>query len=133
MVIPVTKDGKIVMVKQYRYLCRKDSIEFPCGGVKDDSTYEETARRELAEETGYRTDQYHLAGEFNPCNGITDEMCRVYIATGLQPEGASPDETEDIEVILTTAAEIEEQLRMGVIWDGMTIAAWAIVKSKGPL
>ncbi|MEK9136787.1 MAG: NUDIX hydrolase [Bacteroidota bacterium] len=130
MVIPVSSDGKVLTVKQYRYLCEKESIEFPCGSVKDGSSYDETAWHELAEETGYSAKRLFLAGEFNPYNGVTAEMCRVYIARELEQVGDTPDETEEFELLFFDAEEIDRMIRDGVIWDGMSIAAWYIVKSK---
>lgn len=130
MIIPIMTDGKVLTVKQYRYLCGKESIEFPCGSVKDGSSYDETARHELAEETGYSAKRLILAGAFNPYNGVTDEMCHVYIACELQHVGGTPDETEEFEVMALTTEEIDKLIQDGVMWDGMSIAAWAIVKSK---
>ena len=130
MVIPIMADGKVLTVKQYRYLCGKESIEFPCGGVKDGSSYDETAWHELVEETGYSAGRLFLAGEFNPYNGITDEICHVYIARELQHVGGTPDDTEEFELLPLAAEEIDKLIREGVIWDGMSIAAWTIVKSK---
>ncbi len=133
MVIPILKDGRVLMVNQYRYLAAKESLEFPCGSVKDGSTYDETAWHELAEETGYSSNRWFMAGEFNPYNGVTDEMCHVYIARELYKVNAIPDETEEFEFEHLTGAEIDERIRNGKIWDGMTIAAWSIVKSKANL
>jgi ADP-ribose pyrophosphatase len=129
MVIPIMGDGTLFLVNQYRFLMGRESVEFPCGSVKDGSTHEETARHELAEETGYSARSLILAGEFNPYNGVTNEMCRVYVARGLQYVGGTPDETEEFEIVRTTPAEIESHIGAGVIWDGMTIAAWAIAKA----
>ena len=128
MVVPVTVDGKVLLVNQYRYLCGRESIEFPCGGVKDGSSHEETARHELREETGYTSDRIALAGEFNPYNGVTDEICKVYIARNLVFVGGSPDETEEFEPVPLTPADLESRIASGEIWDGMTIAAWGIVR-----
>ena len=130
MVIAIMSDGKVLTVKQYRYLCGKESIEFPCGSVKDESSYDETAWHELAEETGYSAKRLFLAGEFNPYNGVTDEMCHVYIARELNHVGGTPDETEEFELLPLTAEEIDRNIKEGIIWDGMTIAAWHIVKQK---
>lgn len=130
MIIPIMADGKILTVKQYRYLCEKESVEFPCGSVKDGSTYDETAWHELAEETGYSAKRLSLAGEFNPYNGVTDEMCRVYIARELQHVDGVPDETEEFELVPLTGEQIDKHIHDGVIWDGMSIAAWFIVQSK---
>jgi ADP-ribose pyrophosphatase len=130
MVIPVMADGRVLMVNQYRYLAEKESLEFPCGSVNDGSTYDETAWHELAEETGYSSNRFFLAGEFNPYNGVTDEMCHVYIARELYPVASSPDDTEEFELVPLAAPDIDAKIRSGEIWDGMSIAAWAIVKSR---
>ena len=128
MVIPVLGDGTMLMVNQYRYLMGKESIEFPCGSVKDGSNHDETARHELVEETGYLAKSLSKAGEYNPYNGVTNEMCHVYMARDLEYVGGTPDETEEFEIVHMTPAEIDERIRTGVIWDGMTIAAWAIAR-----
>lgn len=130
MVIPIMADGRVLTVKQYRYLCSKESIEFPCGSVKDGASYDETAREELAEETGYSATELFCAGEFNPYNGVTDEMCHVYFARGLRYIGGAPDETEEFEQIPLAAPEIDKLISEGTIWDGMSIAAWILVRSK---
>ena len=130
MVVPVLEDGTLLLVNQYRYLLGRESAEFPCGSVKDGSTHEDTARQELTEEAGYSAGSLVLAGEFNPYNGVTDEMCRVYIARGLQFVGEKPDETEEFELLRVTPAEVEERIRSGAIWDGMTIAAWFLAKPE---
>lgn len=130
MVIPVMSDGAMVLVNQYRYLLNRESLEFPCGSVKDGSTHDETARQELEEETGYSTGSLVLAGEFNPYNGVTDEMCRVYVARELRYVGGTPDETEEFEIVRATPAEIDAWIGSGAIWDGMTIAAWSIANSS---
>ena len=130
LIIPVTDDGKLLMVNQYRYLMRRESIEFPCGGVKEGSSYNETAWHELREETGYTTDRLFEAGEFNPYNGVTDEICRIYIARDLRFVGETPDETEEFEYLHLAPEQLESSIASGRIWDGMTIAAWAIARTK---
>jgi len=131
MVIPRLDDGRLLMVKQYRYLAARESIEFPCGSVKPPASSEETARVELQEETGYKASSLTFAGEFNPYNGVTDEMCRVYFAEGLSFVGARPDETEEFELIKVTPGQIDDEIRNGTLWDGMSIAAWCIARGRG--
>ncbi|MBI5022112.1 MAG: NUDIX hydrolase [Ignavibacteriales bacterium] len=130
MVIPVLDDGKLIVVKQYRYLAERESIEFACGSVKDGSTYEKTAMLELAEETGYAAGELSFGGEFNPYNGVTDEMCKIYIARKLTPVTSVPDETEEFEKIIISPPEFEQKIETGEIWDGMTLAAWMIVRKN---
>jgi ADP-ribose pyrophosphatase len=130
MTIPVMNDGRVLLVRQYRYLNRKESIEFPCGSVKDGSTYDETAAHELVEETGYSAGMLSMVGEFNPYNGVTDELCHVYVAGELVHIGGRPDETEEFELVPMRGEEIDRSIRDGTIWDGMTIAAWSVAKGS---
>jgi ADP-ribose pyrophosphatase len=130
MVVPVADDGKLLLVRQYRYTGNRDSIEFPCGGLKKGMTYEENAKNELVEETGYFAERMEPVGDFNPCNGLLDEICRVYIARDLHHVGSRPDETECFELIFLTIDELDTYIVNGTIWDGMTLAAWAIAKPK---
>jgi len=130
MVVPLDEQGKLLLVRQYRYTGNRNSIEFPCGGLKDGATYEETAKSELAEETGFVPEQIEAAGAFNPCNGLLDEICRVFVAKKLRYVGACPDETESFELLRLSIEEMDARIQDGTIWDGMTIAAWAIAKPK---
>lgn len=130
MVVPVLDDGRILMVKQYRYLCSRESIEFPCGSVKDGSDHERTARQELSEETGYSPGVLSFVGEFNPYNGVTDEICRVFLARGLQHVGANPDETEEFELLPLKPSEIDRLIAKETIWDGMSIAGWMLARLR---
>ena len=130
MVVPVLGDGTVLLVNQYRYLVGRESAEFPGGSVTDGSTHAGTAQKELAEETGYSAGSLIQVGEFNPYNGVTTEMCRVYVARDLGFVGGVPDETEELELLRLTPAEIDARIRSGAIWDGMTIAAWSIAKGN---
>lgn len=130
MVIPVLDDDRLIMVKQYRYLADRESIEFPCGSVKNGSDYLATALAELAEEAGVTTEKLDFAAEFNPYNGVTDEMCKVFIARGLIEKIVPHDDTEEFERVILTKAEIDYKIQINEIWDGMTIAAWMLVRNK---
>jgi ADP-ribose pyrophosphatase len=130
MMIPILPDGKIILVNQYRYLLDRESWEFPCGSVKPGATYEETARHELAEETGYTAGLLTYVGEHNPYNGVTDEMSKIYIAEELIPASATPDETEEFEYAYVTIDELEARISSGEIWDGMTLASWSLARTK---
>ena len=130
LVIPLMSDGTILLVNQYRYLVGRESLEFPCGSVKEGSSHDDAAACELTEETGYSAGRLVRVGEFNPYNWVTNEMCCVYAASGLRHVGDHPDETEEFESIVLTPGQIDERIDGGIIWDGMTIAAWAIAWRK---
>jgi ADP-ribose pyrophosphatase len=130
MMVPITDDGRLLLVRQYRYTGDCDSIEFPSGGVKEGASYDETAYNELVEETGFSPGKLEYAGSFNPCNGLVSEICRVYIARDLHFVGSRPDETECFEMVSLAKEELEVLIQNGTIWDGMTLAAWAIAKPR---
>jgi len=130
MIVAVDDTSRLLLVRQYRYTGNRDSLEFPCGGVKDGSTHDETAREELREETGFDPAHIEAIGEFNPCNGLLDEVCRVYLAGNLSYTGANPDETETFELVRVTLREMDTHISNGTIWDGMTLAAWTLAKPQ---
>jgi ADP-ribose pyrophosphatase len=126
LTIPVTDDGNILLVRQYRYLTGDTSIELPCGGIKQGQSEEEAARAELVEETGFECTKLRKAGRFIPYNGLSDEFCTVYIARQLNFVGTKPDETEQIEVMTVAPDEVKAMIQKGKILDGMTIAGWLL-------
>lgn len=129
-ILPVKDNGKIILVNQYRYLNERFSIEFPGGGIKEGLAPEQVAQKELIEETGFEG-QIVKAGYFNPYNGIADEICHVFIARNLKPSNKeTKDDSEEFELIELSPDEIDEKIFSNEIYDGMTMAAWAIAKTK---
>ena len=128
MVIPVTSDGKILMVKQFRYLNERESIEFPCGGMEEGISYKENALKELREETGFSTETLLEIGEFAPFTGASDEICKVFLARNLFHSPLPKDATEEFELLDKTPKEIEELINKNIIWDGLTLAAWSLAR-----
>ncbi|MGC8594250.1 MAG: NUDIX domain-containing protein [Candidatus Kryptoniota bacterium] len=126
VIVPVMDDGRLVFVRQMRYLWQRVSIEFPAGGVKN-GDFLETAKNELAEEANFSAREWIFVGQINPMNGITDEVCNVYIARCLSPAYRQRDPSEEFEIILLSKEEFKEKIRKGEIWDGMTLAAWSLV------
>ncbi|MCX7909661.1 MAG: NUDIX hydrolase [Ignavibacteria bacterium] len=128
MIIP--QFGKeFILTVQFRYLNQKKSIEFPGGGVKQQVSIEENAKLELLQETGFYAKEIKPIGYFNPCNGLTDEICYVFYTNELIKEKQDLDESEEIEVLFLREEEIEQKIQNGEIWDGMTLASWLLYKS----
>lgn len=128
MVVPILPDGRILLTRQYRYLVDEESVEFPAGGVKKNQDHLAAAKGELEEESGYRAGELKYVGNFVPMNGVTDEVCHVYLASGLTPVGQILDETEDINVFFRSPEEIDAMIKENKIQDGMTLAAWALAR-----
>ncbi len=129
LIIPVKEDGKILLIRQYRYLLDEVSIEMPCGGIKEGQSEQDAAKSELIEETGYDCKRLKKVGSFVPYNGISDEVCHVFVASKLFYVGDDPDETEQIEVFDATPDEVDRMIEKGRITDGMSIAGWAIARN----
>lgn len=128
-IVPVTSTGKIVLTEQYRYLIDEASIEFPGGGVVEGEDYIETAKKELEEETGYRAEKFTYVGEFIPMNGVTNEICKVYLAEGLKKGEAMHEETEDgMRIFEVSIEEFEQMIKDNSVKDGMTLASWQLTK-----
>jgi len=132
MIIPQSDNNTFVLIRQYRYLNQRESIEFPGGGIKEKNSPIENAREELLEETGYAAKSIEEIGAFNPFNGVTDEICHVFLAKGLEKRAADPEQSEEFEIIELTKERFFENIKSGEIWDGMTLASWMLFLSKKP-
>lgn len=127
-VIPVL-DGKVILTRQYRYLIDDESLEFPGGGVKEGQTYEQAARAELKEETGYDAGELEYVGSFVPWNGATNEMCKVFIARNLKFGKKELEETEEgMENMIVSFEEMDEMIKNNIIKDGQTLASWQLAR-----
>ncbi len=89
-----------------------------------------TAKEELAEEASLEARDLELIGEYNPFNGATDEIAEVFMATGLSHAKKEKDESEEFEVMGMTLSDFQAAINTNEIWDGMTLAAWALAKPR---
>jgi 8-oxo-dGDP phosphatase len=126
IIIPKQKNNTFVMVRQYRYLNKKFSLEFPGGGIKNNTSPLENAKNELIEEAGLYAGKMKKIGEFNPFNGVTNEICSVYLAEELKGTTPLPEDSEEFEILNLTIEEINKNINDNQIWDGMTLASWAL-------
>ncbi len=129
-IIPKFSQYKYIMVRQYRYLNQRESLEFPGGGIKESFEPLNNAKQELIEETGYISNKWKKLGEFNPFNGVTNELCYVYLADELILEKKQPDYSEQTEIEIVNEKDIYHKIERGEIWDGMTLAAWMLYQTK---
>ena len=123
-VLPVTKDGKLLMVRQYRNALDRFTLELPAGKVDaPDEPRIECAHRELEEETGYRCEKLEYLMSLNTTVAFCDEAIDIFVAHNLVPSHQHLDEDEVIEVEAWELKDLEELIFMGKITDGKTIAA----------
>jgi ADP-ribose pyrophosphatase len=107
-VLPVTVEGDVVFVRQYRHALGRATLELPAGGIGLGEDIEVAARRELAEETALRAGELELLGAFHTSPGRLDELGRIFLATSCVPDAdAVPDEpTEPVRVPAAQAADL---------------------------
>ena len=122
-VLPVEDDGSIWLVGQHRYPLDMYSWEIPEGGGHGSEDPEESARRELREETGLQADRLELISLTHLSNSVSDEVAYLYRATGLTHGASEPEGTERIEVRRVSWEEAWEMIQGGTITDAMSVIA----------
>jgi len=135
MVVALTKEGKLVLVRQYRHGSREIGLEVP-GGLHQ-GTAEATgegAARELLEETGYGGGTWLFLGELRPQPALLSNRAWIYLATELELKAEpEPDAGEDIEVVLLAPEGIPACLAGREISNAMTVAALSLAQLGGYL
>lgn len=123
-VLPVTDDGKILMVRQYRNALDRETLEIPAGKLDEpDEPKINCAYRELEEETGFRTENMEYLISVNTTVAFCDEAIDVFIVRNLIPSHQHLDEDEVIEVEAWEVDDLLDQIFQGKITDAKTIAA----------
>ena len=119
-------DGKFVFVKQYRKAAEEALIEVIAGGLEAGEDPIEGARRETAEETGYEVTSIKFLTTIICTPGYCEERIHVYFAeiTG-EPHAQDQDPDENVFPVVLSAAEVEDAIRAGTIFDSKTLSAWA--------
>ncbi len=115
--------GMIPLVRQHRYPVNRDVLEIPAGKIDPGERPEETAARELEEETGYRPLKIETAFSYYPTPGYCDELLHIYYVSSVEETRTRFDEDEDLEMETYTLENAMSMIREGGIKDGKTIAA----------
>lgn len=122
-VLPLTDDGQVVLVRQFRYAINRITLEIPAGKLEWGEEPEVTCRRELAEETGLEATALDKLTEIVVAPGYSSERLTLYKATGLKPVVAAPDDDEFIETVTMPVDEVHAMIKRGEIQDAKTIIA----------
>ena len=121
VIIPLTDDGQVRMVRQYRSAIREFLLELPAGTLEPDELPEQAAPRELAEETGDRAAHWQRLTGFFTVPGICNEYLHLFLATGLTPGKTNQEADEFIEVVTIPLNEALAMVYQGEIRDAKTI------------
>jgi ADP-ribose pyrophosphatase len=130
LAVPVTADGELVLVKQYRFAMQGRILEFPAGTIEVKEDPFHTIQREIQEETGYLAHRWTKLGQFPLAPGYSDELIYAYLAQDLERLETPPaqDEDEDIEVVLMNPVDFEAAIYRGEAIDAKSIASYFLAR-----
>jgi len=132
-VVPLHKDGSVTLVRQYRPAVDRRLLEVPAGiRDVDGEPPEETAHRELQEETGLVAGRIEPLVNFYNSPGFCDQKTLLFVATDLQPGEARPAGTEErwMEVERIALDEVDDLTRRGVLVDAQTLIGLQLVRQR---
>ncbi len=131
LAVPVLADGRVVVLRQYRFAVATRLLEFPAGTLDPGETPLSTMRRELQEEAGYSAARWDPLGAMLPCPGYSDEVIHLFLARDLHRLERPPagDDDEDLEVLAMAPEQLDAALASGDEYlDGKSVTAWLRAK-----
>ena len=120
-ILPLDEQGRVCLIENYRVTAGRALYELPAGTLEPGEPPAEAARRELAEETGYRAERFDLLSQFFTSPGVLDERMYLYLATGLKQGSPAREAGEDIHNRLMPLSEAIDMVRQGRIEDAKTL------------
>ncbi len=127
-IIPLTKNQRILLVKQFRHGTKRMSLEIPGGMVDAGETPEQAGARELIEETGYKGSEIIPLGRVEPNPALFNNYCYTFLARDVVPAAPGApqklDGTEDLELIKVRLDQIPSLIAQGTISHALVIAAF---------
>jgi ADP-ribose pyrophosphatase len=132
VLLPITREGEVILVKQYRHAIGRWAWELPAGTLKPAEEPENAAARECQEEIGLIPAELERLGAFFPTPGYCDEEMNFYKATGLREPGpgdekAEQDEDEDIETRAFSVKQLTAMIQSNEIIDLKTVAGLTLL------
>ena len=121
VILPVLDAGRVVLLRNHRFVIDETLWELPAGTLEPDEPLEACARRELIEETGYRAARWRSLGYLYASPGVLDEKLHLFVAEDLTPGEASPEACEQLEPVTVAFADAIRMCLDGQIKDAKTI------------
>ena len=123
VILPITSDGEVILVRQYRYAVGRTLLELPAGKLEKGEDPKEAAVRELREETGNIANTIKEFGNIIPIAGYSSEIMHGYLCDDMTDAGIQDlDEDEFVEIVKMPLEEVAEKIVSGEIQDGKTVA-----------
>ena len=129
-VVPITAEGRVLLVRQWRFGIAAPTLEIPGGMVEEDEP-RQAAARELEEETGHRAGRWRRLGVLEPNPAILSNRLHVFLATDLERLGEpSGDGDEEIELVTAPLEEIPDLIASGRIAHALVVAAFYLLAQR---
>jgi len=128
MILPCTKDGKFLVLREWRYPLKGWTWCFPCGGIEKGETQLQAAQRELQEETGFTSEEWTKIGMVEVDPGGSSQTGPIFLAKNMEPGQANIQSTEVHEIHFFTAEEIEEKIKSDEFKNSWLLAGWCKYK-----
>ena len=123
--------GAFVMVQQHRYTVDKLTLEFPAGGIEDNESPLEAARRELKEETGYHSGRWEALAQLDDATGIARHKAHIFLAQDVEPGELAHNNEDGIEAcLLVPPDKLKTMITKGDITDTKTIALFYLAQQR---
>lgn len=125
-VVALTPDNEAVIVQQFRFGTRSDTLEIPAGIIEDDESPQQAAARELREETGYTSQDWVSLGYVEPNPAFFNNRCYMWLAKDVvKRQEPRPDEGENIHTLTLNVETIQAEIQSGRLRHSLAIAALA--------
>lgn len=123
-IVAVTREKKIVVVKQFRFGVAKTTVEIPAGIIENGETPEQAAIRELKEETGYTANKWQYLGWFEANPAFLNNVCHAWLALDVtKTHPLQLDEGEQISMSELSMEEVRREIEQGNMRNSLTILA----------
>uniref|UniRef100_A0A7C4KJJ7 NUDIX hydrolase n=1 Tax=Anaerolinea thermolimosa TaxID=229919 RepID=A0A7C4KJJ7_9CHLR len=132
-VVPLTAEGEVLFVRQFRVGSGAELLELPAGVLQDGEDPAEGAAREIREETGFAAGQLHPLGGFFMAPGYSTEYMHLFLATHLSPDPLPQDDDEFLQLVRLPAGRALAMALGGEIQGGKTLVALLLARSFLPL
>ena len=127
LAVPITKENKVIILRQYRFAISRYLLEFPAGTLEIGETPINSIKREIQEESGYIAEKWDELGSLVNAPGYSDEIIHLFLARDLSKlvNKVKGDLDEDIEVLLMEPENLDNLISSGrEILDAKTVTAW---------